>query len=194
MNWGDIQKQWAAEPAGTPAIHMETLLGQARDLNAKLRRRDRNESLVSAVCVVLFGFFAFTDFIGGNLLASAFALMVVVHSAFVPVWLRRARRHLPGEDRSRSSRDYLEQQHAGIRMQVRMLRNVAWWYVAPSAIGVIGMTLAHRGNTAFAWAYSLGVVALGVYIVYLNRRGARRLQEDADLVAGQLRLLEESGQ
>lgn len=193
MDWETMRKQWqaAGEPAPRPAL--AEVVSEADALAAIVRRRDRLETIAAFALLVLFAAWAWSLFADGNALAGGFALLVAASSAWIPLLLWRARARLPGEPRrDQAVRTYLGRQRDAMRAQASLLERVAWWYVVPPAVGVIGITFALQGSTLYAWGYAAAVVAFDAWVVHINRRAARtRFGAQAARLDEQLRSLEE---
>ena len=194
MDWETMQRKWQAGDGAPPRPALAEVIAQAGGLAAIVRRRDRIETVAALAVLALFGAWGWGLLADGKALAGAFALLVAASAAWIPLLLWRARARLPGEPRhDQPVRIYLERQRDAMRAQASLLERVAWWYVMPPAIGVIGITFALQGPTPYAWGYAAAVLAFDAWVVHINRRAARtRFGAQARQLAEQLRLLEES--
>lgn len=153
----------------------EELLARVRKrseaFDRKIRRRDLRELVAGAFVVLAFGYGAIT---AGSWLTRAGALVVIAAALFIAWTLRRAR---AGEETVKAGRPVTESLRAQLEkvdVQIRLLENVLWWYVAPLAVGAL---LFAAGLGAGLWPTLLCaavILTLSAYIWRLNLRAVER--------------------
>ena len=188
MEWSALRDQWQQSRSGeAPDLRRDT-----EGLWRRVRRRDGLETLVAVLVIPVFGFAAWRALAGGLWLEAGFALMLVAVMAYIPLHLWRARRSIPAADPGRPVREYLEQSREAAAAQASMMRNVAWWYSGPIAVGVIGFVGASSGFDTHWRIYAAVVVAVTLGINWMNARAADRVFDAAAQdIEQQLRDLEE---
>lgn len=174
MDWNRIRNQWQeSEAAATPPA-LADVQERDRKLRRAVRRRDLLETLVALPMIPLFGWVAAKMLAQGASLAGAFALLLTLWCAYVPVHLWRARRRMPPPDPALAPVEYLARERDAMHAQARMLGSVWLWYLAPCMLGVTGLVFSLRGVDAKSLTYAAVVVALGVLIGWANHVAARR--------------------
>jgi hypothetical protein len=92
----------------------------------------------------------------------------------VVVILWRARRTGTDTVGPLSFAESLSAERKRIVRQVRVLNSVAWWYVAPIVVGANLIFSVDSWSREATIAYLIGTVLFGVFVLWLNRRAARR--------------------
>jgi hypothetical protein len=129
---------------------------------------------------------AATVFVSGIFLFYAFSRptihwlpVVAAILAFLPMtYLAIFSRKRPMWETSRSLTDHLRDSIASVRCQIRLLRSVLWWYLAPLALGLllIQVDAATSGRVDFDGKLllsSLATIAVLFGVWKLNQRAAR---------------------
>jgi hypothetical protein len=184
MELDDLKSVWQAQGSGSPGAAagredtMTALLAKLEGLERDVRRRDLSETIVALGVMALFGWFAMTH---DGTLSRAGALLVVAGSAFIIVWSRRAAtpvRRPAGFDSDLPLVQFCRRELERVDAQIRLLRGVWWWYVAPITIGVELMVLGTDARGPWTKALiSVFVVAVGVTIHLINVYTARHALE-----------------
>jgi hypothetical protein len=124
----------------------------------------------------------------GAPLAARLAIVLILASMLFIVAVFLWARH-PRASAGSSVGEYLRAELTYVDRQIWILRYVAWWYVGPCWAGVNLLIVALRGATSrFAIVYFVVTLGASVFIVWLNRQGARGLRPVRDSV---LRALED---
>lgn len=195
MTWKDLRDQWqrSAVTSVSTATVKDTLR-RAQRLRRRILWRDGAESIVALALVpIVFGWLR--DAVHARvILSQASAALLLAWLFYVPWRLWRARRLLPRNDPSLPLQRYLELERQAMLAQANMLERVVWWYAAPCALGLAGLTLGNRGPTSGALTYIAVVFVLCVFIERLNKRAAertfRRRISDIDTSCRELAALE----
>lgn len=195
MDWDNIKQQWQTQTlTASPAIPSAERLRQESDrLQRRVRRRDLLETIAAVVVAVFFLLAAGSGFSRGNWVGASFALLLVAWAVFVPFQLRWARRKLPDPRRDLPPRTFLEHQREAALAQAHMLDRAWLWYVAPCTAGVLGLTFSAPGVDAGDLLYGGFVVALGIFIAWINRRAGQVFHEHARALGQQINSLDEAG-
>ena len=195
MDWDNIRQQWQTQPPASPsaAPSAEHLRQESDRLQRRVRRRDLLETIAAVVVAVFFLWAAGSGFSRGNWVGASFALLLVAWAVFVPFQLRRARRKLPDPRRDLPPRTFLERQREAALAQARMLDRAWLWYVAPCMVGLLGLTFSAPGVETGDLLYGAFVVALGIFIAWINRRAAQVFHEHARGLGQQINSLDEAG-
>lgn len=195
MDWDNIRQQWQTQPPAAPAAapSAERLRQESDRLQKRVRRRDLVETIAAVVVAVLFLLAAGSGFSRGNWVGASFALLLVAWAVIVPFQLRRARRKLPDPRRDLPPRTFLERQREAALAQARMLDRAWLWYVAPCMVGLLGLTFSAPGVETGDLLYGAFVVALGIFIAWINQRAAQVFHEHARGLGQQINSLDEAG-
>lgn len=144
----------------------------ARKLDRQIRQRDWREIIAAAVAAIVIA----PEALRGPMVARTGAWLVLSGLVLIVWRLLRAQRlggrgaanpALPVAAALRAERQRLD-------VQIALLENVAWWYVALPGIGVIVLTTGVRGASWFTLAYGVAVALLSWGIVGLNTSAVRR--------------------
>lgn len=190
MDFPELQRTWREQNgmarAGAPAV--EAAVGRIRRLERRLLVRDAIEVVAAVGVAVVFGRMALLAPVGWPFLAAAL-LSLGVGGFFVVDRLRRRRRPAAADLRSALRRSLDDVEH-----QIRLLRRVTWWYLAPlsgAVLLVAGGTLwgVRAELPAAAWPAARwivgGALALTLALVAAFFRAIRRMNLRA--VENQLR-------
>jgi hypothetical protein len=189
MELDDLKGAWTNAGQTAGGASPDELIPRLRRLRRLVFWRDAREIAAAAVG---FAFFAwFWRHIPGGHLAARMGTGLILASALLIVavllWARRPRT-LVGSSMS----EHLRAELAHIDRQILILRHVAWWYVGPCTVGVNLFVAGLRGaQSAFAIGYAVITLAGGVFLVWLNRRGARKLRPIRDSLMRSLDALRE---
>jgi hypothetical protein len=183
MDLDDLKSAWQAQGSGSPGVPtgredtMTALLAKLEGLERDVRRRDLSETIVALGVMALFGWYAMTY---EGTLSRVGALLVVAGSAFIIVWSRRAATpaRQSGFESDLPLVQFCRRELERVNAQIRLLRGVWWWYVAPITIGVELMVLGSDARGPLAKILISGVVvAVGVGIHLTNVYTARHALE-----------------
>ena len=195
MDWNRLRETWQRDANASPEVDVLVAV-QTRDtdLRAKLRRRDRMETVVAALVAPFFAYGAWRAGLRGDWVQAFFAGFLVLWAAYVPLHLWRNRRRLPKPHPDRSLLDFLREEHLAMVAQAQQLERIWVWYLAPCAFGVVGLNFAARGPTTGTWIYTAIVLAFCAFLARLNHHAARtQFRDHAAQIAQQIsRLTEEN--
>jgi hypothetical protein len=158
MDFAELQRTWREQNgmarAGAPAV--EAALGRIRRLERRLLVRDAVEVVAAVGVAVVFGRMALLAPAGWPFLAAAL-LALGVGAFFVVDRLRRRHRPAAVDLRSAIARSLDDVEH-----QIRLLRNVTWWYLAPLSAAVLlvagGTLWGVRAELPAAWPAARWIV------------------------------------
>lgn len=195
MTWKDLQAQWkrtAVTPL--PASTAQDALRRAQRLRRLIFWRDSAES-VAALVLLPFVIIWLWNAVHAHLILSQLSAVLLLGWLFYVPWsLWRARRLLPRNDPGLPLQRYLALERQAMLAQARLLEQAAWWYIAPCALGVTGLTLGNYGPTRGVLIYLAMVLVLCVLIERLNKQKAksifRRRIADIDATCRELTALE----
>jgi hypothetical protein len=177
MDWNAIRQHWQHATSPAPATVDPQLLEDVRQreqrLRAAVKRRDRLESIIALVLAPVFGYATFRAGVAQKWWPMLFSAWLTAWTLYVPWHFWRVRRRMPAARTDVALVDYLRQQRDAMLAQARMLEAVWLWYLAPCAIGVIGLNFAAQGATVGNFIYAAIVLAFFAWLARLNRRAAQ---------------------
>lgn len=174
MDWQSIRQRWRqdeAPPVFEAAI--AALRQRELELHAKVRRRDRLETLAALLVVPFFAVLAVRYGLRAQWLPCAFACLIALWAAYVPWRLWQARRRQPQRDPAQPLTSYLRAEREALLAQARMLEAVWLWYIAPCALGILGLVFSSGPATLGKWIYCAIVLAFCGFIGWANHYAAR---------------------
>ncbi len=198
MDWNQIRRQWQQDGASGAPDSDDELIASVRQRDAKLRKLVlRRDWLETAVAIVVAPIFAYAAWRAGWREAwwpMAFSAWLALWAIFVPWNFWRVRRRMTQPRSELPLIDYLRQAGDAMRDQARMLEQIWFWYLAPCAVGVIGLVVSGQGLTTGSLSYAVFVLVFCLLLGWLNRRAARTHFRDlAAQIDHQLtRLIEEN--
>jgi len=163
---------------------------RANQFDSKIKARNLRECLGAALLTAIFAFIAWQS---PNALARAGHLVVAASGLWIAFCMLRYGREAPSPAPDRSVADFQQALLRKYDHQIRLLKNVKYWYLLPPYAGLLlasaGMVMARTAEGQPAWPQ---LIALAVYtavfafIWWLNEGpGLRKLR------AERARLLEE---
>lgn len=183
MNNDPLKQLWQSQPAATAVFSEPELARRARRLQRGIGRRNLRETLAGLLVIAGFAYYLWKFPFPLMRLGSALLILGVL----VLLWQlqRRASRQLPPEAAGLSCRDF---HRAALLRQRDALRSVWLWYIGPMLPGIVvfrwGVKTELDASAPFAQGTGadllIGAVLLAV--VYLNRRAAKRLQAEVDVL------------
>jgi hypothetical protein len=171
MNDDELKKLWQQQPLRNPDPSAAQLVPAMQNKTTQLRRallaRDVREILACVIIGVIFGIYFFTHRAPITRLG---ALLTVAGAIFIACKILYARRTTPAAKPDATVVESLRAELHSVRTQSQLLRSVGWWYLLPLTLGslvfVWGMPFNGLG---FKLAFTLGTVALDVFIYWLNQ-------------------------
>lgn len=173
MTLEETRAVWNADAAPPEAAMSDTqvmaqVLARSRELDRVLRWRDAREG-IAAVVVALF----MTPLLAqGTVLARVGVLVILVGVAVILTVLLRSQRGVR-PDAGWPLVEVLRAERARVDQQIRLLRSILWWYIAPLTAGLTLLTLGVSGVTWFSTAYLVIVALVHWWIYVLNQRAVR---------------------
>jgi hypothetical protein len=194
MNLEEIKREWReAMDRSIPPNDLNDLVAvverRCTETERQVRGRDTREVL--AALVVVGAFAAMWPLYRSSPVAVFGVALIVFGSALIVYMLMRSRTQDPAPFHN-SVLEFSRTRLAWLDRQIRLLRNVVWWYVAPLAAGCLlfGWGLAGGRSVAFA-LHAVVVIAVATGIVLLNQWVVRRhLQPLRDNLARLIQSLE----
>lgn len=195
MNIDALKDAWQAhdvalDHAARQGGDMKMLFEKIDALERNVRRRDIWEYV--AACFVM-AFFGWRAAVMPDPLVRLGAIIVVLGSMFIIVWSRRVvapKRHRP-VDSNLPIAEFCARELERVEAQLRLLRTVAWWYVAPTITGLLIMTNAGHGSTTYKVVASSVFLGFGWLIHWMNQSAAETelepLREHLGSVLAELR-------
>ena len=150
---------------------IDSLAKKIKQMERRVRRRDRREIVIGLLMIPLFGWWCVTI---PQLFAKMGSAIIVAACLFVIFKLIRARRVSGKEDAASDIRYNLSLSLQLLRRQIKLLDTVLWWYLLPFFTGVIFFYFSLVSNTLGRVAYAFVVVAAYGYIYYLNKRAVKK--------------------
>jgi hypothetical protein len=192
MELDDLKGAWANAGQTAGGASLDELIPRLRRLRRGLFWRDVREIVAAAVLFPLFAWLGWIGQLRGEPLAPRIGIALLLAGLLVAVavllWARR-----PRASSGSPVGEHLRSELAHIDRQIFILRHIAWWYVAPIFVGINLFIAGVRGATSmFSITYATVTLAFSVFIVWLNRQGARKLGGLRDSLRRGLDALNES--
>lgn len=142
-------------------------------LHAQVRRRDLREAAAALAVIVIFTRLLW---IVRNTTARVGAGILIASAVMIVGRLYAARRRDAPRPVGLPVAEFCRAELAAVNAQIRLLRSVAWWYIAPVIVGA-NLVVAGLSRSAIGTVVYLAVtLAMGAVIYRLNQRAvARRL-------------------
>jgi len=184
VKWNDLSRLWNAQHAPVmPEAEIESLLDRVRRHHRAFRRtvfwRDLRESLVGLLLAAFFSYIAFTETGYGR--AGAFILVAAcLGITGVFAWTRmhaRAIRHSGAENLRRE----MEAALAEVEFQIRLIRNVRWWYLLPLVIGIMAWlfgSLLESPTLSSLVGFVLVFPIVGIVFAWVDKLNRNAVRED----------------
>ena len=185
MNFDDLQKNWQAQPAGARiTISPETLLQEVRrnqcNFAVIILMRDLREIGLSALVAV---FFAWQRWQHREWSASLLVLACAWVGGYMLVDRWQQRRHRPVLNDP--LKECVTHSWQEVNHQIRLLKNILWWYLLPFDAGLAAYILIplartwHHGFDAFCDIGFVAVVCalLTCFLYWLNQYAVRKYLE-----------------
>ncbi len=174
MDWNQIRQQWQDGEACSPTpVSVASVQRRDKELRTQVRHRDWLESAVGLLIAPFFAVAAGIAVAHDAWLPALFAAFLAAWALYVPWHLWRNRRLLPQAEPGRPLLDYLRASHTAMLLQARQLEQIWRWYLAPCAIGVIGLTFSVRGPVTGAFFYAAAMLGFCVLVALLNKHVAQ---------------------
>ncbi|MCG8432928.1 MAG: hypothetical protein MJA83_02725 [Gammaproteobacteria bacterium] len=173
MSWDSLQSQWQRQNGnGSGPEQTAEIISAARirnkELHQRVRRRDRLETIVSALLAPFFAVAAFIEGRDGQWITMAGLLILVAACTYIPFKLHKARRLLPTVNNGNNLVSYLREEYKALAAQAELLRGILSWYLAPMGVGILVVFIGGRGLTLDGLYYVAGTVVIYALIYYAN--------------------------
>jgi hypothetical protein len=159
------------EPSGDRGSEAEILAlvkARAEEFDRSIRRRDKRELIAAVFVFVVFS----VVLVSASWLTRVGAIIVLGGCILTYLMLRRAN----GQAQTTAGlplAEMLRAERAKVDAQIRLLRRVLWWYVAPFAVGPILVFAGIAGFGMMSAVYTVFAVALGAAIYHMNQQAVR---------------------
>lgn len=176
---------WQAQPAAAPLPPIETLRARSDQFRKTIARRNRWEYIAGAFVIAAFSITAIIVPLTGMRIGAA----LVVAGAMYVMWQLHRKGSNLAEEELAGQVPILVHQRAALVRQRDAIRSVLSWYIGPFLPGIVLFFAAPIladppavGSAAFYTVVRSGVIVIGILaaVFWLNRRGARALQEQID--------------
>ena len=173
MDLDRMKERWQST-AGTPPPASPDLLrsvaARAATLHRQVRQRDWVETAAGVLVSAMFAAFAVSI---RQPVARTGAILVSVACVFVAVHLYRVRTRRP-TPQDATLRAHCERELQKVNDQIRLLRSVAWWYLAPLVGSSLVFSWGLDSSVTSKVVYTLCALFLSLGIYALNQRAVRR--------------------
>ena len=165
MNLDQVVTTWRGQHAPGATPHAADVIGRSVQVALDITRRDRRETITALFLFPVFLYFAYR---APASLAKAGAVLVALSCIWVPLWLRKSRSSPP--DLARPVVETLRRELERTRTQIRLLRSVGWWYLAPTILGSVLFVAGGSAETVYKALYAVVAAAVAVFLYRANRR------------------------
>jgi hypothetical protein len=190
MDFDRLSEVWrrsGGRPQPLTEKELAVIKEKAIAFDRTIRRRDLIETTVAILLIPCFGWMA----VGApSVMMRAGAAIVTAWCAFIIFWMRRSRRPKPSFDQPVAQVLALELDR--VRAQIRLLRSIFWWYLAPPTIGLALLTLGGKGPLVHKLTYLAVVTVLYAGLWWANLRAAAQMEPQAKELEAQLGSLTET--
>lgn len=180
MTLDELDTEWRAanEAAATSEQRERLIAATHRRVNrlwARIFRRDLRETIAAVFVALFFGRYV----IGTNLVVSMSAAWLVLWALKVIYKMHRARTIRMPAPPDAPVREFCRIELDRLSHQIRLLRSMLWWYIAPCMIGVNAFFIGHTGFGIASVVYGVATLLLGWWLYALNRRAVAMELEPA---------------
>ncbi len=168
------------EESMSTTIVLDDVKRDASRFERTIRFRNLREYVAGAIVAALFGARAV---FASSWLERLGSLELVVSAAWIAWTLARHGRSEGALPPTATTREVLGFRRTQMERQIALLSRVPRFYLAPLALGLglIWISDAMKlGMSLFLVVYGVGVVALFVFIAWLNQRAARKLRRELE--------------
>jgi hypothetical protein len=174
MDLESLKERWqrhgAPEPHWTTGEDMHQLRTKLAKLRRTAARRDLREAVAAIVVAAIFGWMAF---VAARPLARVGAAIVAAGAIFIIIWMRAAGGRNREPDVDLPVVEFFRLELRYLDRQYRLLRSVAWWYIAPNLVGVILFFLGGRSSIVPMLGFVTVAVLVAAGVYWLNQVAAR---------------------
>ena len=176
MNDDALKKLWQEQRLVVPALPDEAQIAAMKMrmtcFDKTIQWRDYGEVAACIFIIVFFGW----DLLFRNIsaLTQAGCLVLVGSAGFIAWKLMWSKCRLPKAEPSAPIFDAVRVELRKVENQIGLLESVAWWYLLPLFIGVILHNFGAGGGFLSKLIYFTFVLALYVFIYWLNQRAVKK--------------------
>jgi len=192
MEFDKLKSAWQERPVenfpGQPDREIvDAVLARLDSVQQVIRRRDGREIGAAIGSIVLFGIWFWTEHAWAARLGCAIiiagSVLIIVRLLAAHSRNRRPRLHL-------RLREYCAAERDRVEVQIRLLRSVLWWYLAPSVVGSNLFVFGLIGWHAVGVGFLIFSLALGAVLYRMNLRAVRirlmPLKQELDYLISEL--------
>ena len=197
MRFDDLATAWKEQNAQPlSAADREAMIARVcrrvERLGGVVVRRDTRETIVAVLLILCFGGYALAA-PADHVVSRTGAGLLVCWAVFIIYKMYRARTIQKPAPLDAPVREFCRIEVARLDRQIRLMRGVLWWYIAPCMIGVNIMFVGMAGLSAASLVYCIATLLLAWGIYALNMTAvAKELTPARNELAGLLNQLQDS--
>jgi CubicO group peptidase (beta-lactamase class C family) len=165
------EQQFDASPALPDEKQMVAMKRKMKKFDRTISWRDARESLAAIFIIIWFGRAYFKE---DALLTKAGCIILVLSSVFICWYPIRKKQRVPKAAPDASMTEALQCELEKVEVQIRLLRSILWWYLLPLMAGALVFHAGTQPSLSSNLGYSAFVVALSVFIYWLNQRAVKK--------------------
>jgi CubicO group peptidase (beta-lactamase class C family) len=165
-------QQIEALPALPDEAQIAALKRRMKSFDKTIEWRDYREV---AACLFIIAFFGWDlAFRNNSAITQAGCVVLIASAAFISWKLMGSKRRLPKAEPNAPVFDAVKVELQKVENQVGLLTSVAWWYLLPLFVGVMLHYWGTRGSLLSKLVYFVFVLALYVFIYWLNQYAVKK--------------------
>jgi hypothetical protein len=182
-NDDELRRLWQSnepEKKMNSVISISEIREQSNAFERKMKLRNLREYVAASIIVVAFGWRAFH---AHSFLEAASCVELVGTAVWITSALVKKGATDPGPDAT--LKQLINYHRSQMDRQIELLSRVMVWYLAPIAVGIVGLLTADAmrlGLTPVILGTTATFVVLFVLIAILNKRAAAKLENDRALL------------
>jgi hypothetical protein len=128
-----------------------------------------------AACIFIIAFFVWDlAFRNNSVLTQTGCIVLIASAVFIGWQLIGSKRRLPRAEPSAPVFGAVKVELQKVENQIGLLQSVAWWYLLPLFVGVLLCNWGARGSFPSKLVYLVSVLALYVFIYWLNQFAVKK--------------------
>ncbi|MGV3755249.1 MAG: SoxR reducing system RseC family protein [Verrucomicrobiota bacterium] len=176
MQDDDLKRLWQAQRFDAPPVlpdeqQLAAMKKKMKGFDRAIFWRDGRECLAGIFLIIWFGRAFFTV---SEPIAKTGALIIVLASAFVCWYPIREKRRVAPAAPDASMTEALQCELEKVKVQIRLLRSVLWWYLMPLGVGVLVFVFGLERSLPNNLGFAAFVAVLYVFIYWLNQWSVRK--------------------
>ncbi|MCL4179706.1 MAG: beta-lactamase family protein [Verrucomicrobia bacterium] len=165
------EQRFEALPALPDEAQIAAMKMRMKGFDKTISWRDYGEV---AACILIIGWFGWDLLFRSNSTLTQAGCVVLIVSAVLIAWkLIWSKRRLPQSGPNAPIFDAVKVELHKVENQIGLLTSVAWWYLLPLLVGVMICHWGGSGGVPSKVIYSAFVLALYVFIYWLNQRAVK---------------------